>query len=201
MKTFLHVGCGHHHKAQTTATFAGPDWQEIRLDIDPNVRPDVISGMTDMRAVPDESIDAIFSAHNIEHLYPHEVPKAFAEFLRVLKPEGFLVITCPDLQAVAALVAEDRLEDTAYVSAAGPIAPLDMIYGHRAQIAEGNLFMAHHCGFTEKTLAGALERCGFKSTASTRRPFFFDLWSVAAKAPLKQPEMLALATAHFPKSP
>lgn len=201
MKTFLHVGCGHHRKAQTTATFAGPDWQEIRLDIDPNVSPDVVSGMTNLHAVPNESIDAIFSAHNIEHLYPHEVPLAFAEFLRVLKPDGFLVITCPDLQAVAALVAEDKLEDTAYVAAAGPIAPLDMIYGHRRQIAEGNPFMAHHCGFTEKTLAAALERSGFKSTANIRRPFFFDLWSVAAKAPLHQAEMMVLAQAHFPKNP
>ena len=201
MKTFLHVGCGHHRKAQTTAAFAGPDWLEIRLDIDPNVRPDVVSGMTDMQAVPDGSIDAIFSAHNIEHLYPHEVPLAFGEFLRVLKPDGFLVITCPDLQAVAMLVAEDKLEDTAYVAAAGPIAPLDMLYGHRKQVAEGNLFMAHHCGFTEKPLAATLERCGFKSTASTRRPFFFDLWTIAAKAPLHRPEILALAQAHFPQNP
>jgi hypothetical protein len=51
---------------------------------------------------------------------------ALQEFLRVPKPEGFAVITCPDLQSVCALVAEDKLTDAAYDSPAGPIAPLDI---------------------------------------------------------------------------
>jgi ubiquinone/menaquinone biosynthesis C-methylase UbiE len=55
--------------------------------------------MTDMSAVADASVDAIFSSHNIEHLYPHEVPVALGEFLRVLKPDGFAIITWGTLQA------------------------------------------------------------------------------------------------------
>ena len=43
------------------------------------------------------SVDAVFSSHNIEHLYPHEVPLALKEFMRVLKPDGFVLMTCPDL--------------------------------------------------------------------------------------------------------
>ena len=50
------------------------------------------------------------SPHNIEHLYPHEVSLALAEFRRVLKPEG-LFDPCPDLQSVCNLVAEDKLTD------------------------------------------------------------------------------------------
>jgi len=65
--------------------------------------------MLDMAAVADASVDAIYSAHNIEHVYAHEVPQVLKEFLRVLKPEGFLVVTCPDLQTVCQLVAEDKL--------------------------------------------------------------------------------------------
>ena len=98
MKRFLHVGCGPKRKAQTTAAFDTPDWQEVRFDIDAGVAPDIIGTMTDMSAVATGSIDAVFSSHNIEHLYPHEVPTALAEFLRVLTPGGFAVITCPDLQ-------------------------------------------------------------------------------------------------------
>jgi len=45
--------------------------------------------MLDMPAVADGSVDAIYSSHNIEHLYPDEIPVALKEFLRVLKPEGF----------------------------------------------------------------------------------------------------------------
>jgi len=101
MRTFLHVGCGGKDKAHTTAAFAGDNWQEIRLDINEAIHPDIVGTMTDMKAVSSESVDAVFSSHNIEHLYPHEVPLALAEFLRVLKPDGFTVITCPDLQSVA----------------------------------------------------------------------------------------------------
>ena len=61
MKTFLHVGCGNLRQGATTASFAGPDWSELRLDIDPAVKPDIVGTMTDMAAVPSESVDAIFS--------------------------------------------------------------------------------------------------------------------------------------------
>ena len=127
MSTFLHVGCGPKRKDQTTRAFNSPDWNELRLDIDPSVQPDIIGTMTDMSALADASVDAIFSSHNIEHLYPHEVPLALAEFKRVLKADGFVVITCPDLQSVCALVAQDKLLEPAYTAPAGPIAPLDIL--------------------------------------------------------------------------
>jgi hypothetical protein len=198
MKTFLHVGCGESRKGQTTASFAGPDWRELRLDIDPAVQPDIVGTMTNMTAVADESVDAIFSSHNIEHLYPHEVPLALAEFLRVMKPDGFAVVTCPDLQSIAVLIAEDKLTEAAYVSPAGPIAPLDVVYGFRPQIALGNLFMAHHCGFTEKVLSGTLITGGFKSVVSRRRAPLFDLWALASKSAISEAEMRSLAGVHFP---
>jgi hypothetical protein len=48
-------------------------------------------------------------------------------------------------------------EASAYTAPAGPIAPLDILYGHRASMARGNLFMAHRCGFTQKVLTGTLQ--------------------------------------------
>lgn len=198
MKTFLHVGCGSKRKAQTTAGFNTEAWRELRLDIDPRVGPDVVGTMTDMPAVASGSVDAIFSSHNIEHLYPHEVPLALAEFLRVLDDGGFAVITCPDLKSVCALVAEDKLTEPAYVSPAGPIAPLDILYGHRPQVARGNLHMAHRCGFTQKVLVATLQASGFKSVASMARTEHLDLWAVASKAERREAEIRALAAAHFP---
>jgi predicted SAM-dependent methyltransferase len=201
MKTFLHVGCGPGKKTNTTPAFQGPEWQELRLDIDEAVQPDILGSMTDMRAVGSESVDAIFSSHTIEHLYPHEVPAALAEFLRVLKPEGFAIITCPDLQAVAELIAQDKLADEAYHSPAGPITPLDILYGHRRAMAAGNLFMAHHCGFTESVLNATLLGGGFGSIGSVRRPApAFDLWVIASKKAVAEGEVRVLAAAHFPPS-
>lgn len=198
MKTFLHVGCGPKRKNQTTRAFLSDDWIEKRLDIDPSVVPDVVGTMTDMSAVATNSVDAIFSSHNIEHLYPHEVPVALAEFLRVLSDDGFVVITCPDLKSVCRLVAEDKLTEPAYVSPAGPIAPIDILYGHRPPMANGNLFMAHRCGFTEKVLTATLQATGFKSVASMTRPAHFDLWAVATKSTLDESPLKELAVSHFP---
>lgn len=196
-KTFLHVGCGQKRKDRTTYEFA--KWTELRYDIDESVQPDLVGTMTDMTSVKSESVDAIFSSHNIEHLYPHEVPVALAEFRRVLTPDGFVVITCPDLQSVCALIAEDKLVEPAYTSPAGPISPLDILYGHRLSMQKGNLYMAHRCGFTQRVLANTLQASGFQKTATVRRPGpFFDLWIVASKKDMPDEEVLALAKLHFP---
>jgi predicted SAM-dependent methyltransferase len=200
MKSFLHVGCGPKRKERTTKGFNTPDWNEIRLDIDASVEPDVIGTMTDISAVSSESVDAVYSSHNIEHLYPHEVPLALAEFLRVLKTDGFFVVTCPDLKSVCALIAEDKLTDAAYTSPAGPIAPLDILYGHRPAMARGNLYMAHRCGFTQKVLSATLQSSGFKTVAimARGRAPFFDLFALASKSERSEAQMRELAQLHFP---
>lgn len=195
----LHVGCGPKNPAKLPAAFRAADWREVRLDINPAVQPDIVGSMTDMSMVADGAFDGVYSSHNIEHLYAHEVPAALKEFRRVLGAKGFLVVTCPDLQSVAALVAEDKLTDVAYQSPAGPISPIDMIYGHRASMARGNLFMAHRCGFTLKVLANTLAAAGFAQVLGARERSAYALWAVATKS--KWPDATArdLARRFLPK--
>ena len=201
MYTFLHVGCGSKRKDGTTRGFAQPQWRELRLDIDRAAQPDVVASMTDMREVGDASVDALFSSHNLEHLYPHEVPQALAEFRRVLKPGGYAVITCPDLQSVCERVAADQLTEPAYESPAGPIAAIDILYGHRDSIAAGKTFMAHRSGFTQRVLTGSLQAAGFALVLPYRRPHpNYDLWAVAACAPLTPDALVAAAREHLPVS-
>ncbi|MEO0399718.1 MAG: methyltransferase domain-containing protein [Pseudomonadota bacterium] len=188
-KTVLHVGCGQNRIDRLPAPFQSGAWRETRLDVNPEVEPDIVCSMTDMAPVVDASVDAVFSSHNVEHLYPHEVSVALSEFARVLKPTGFAVITCPDLQAVAAIIAEGRLDEAVYTSPAGPISPIDILYGFRREIARGNHFMAHKTGFTLKSLAAALGRAGFQSYVGLRRPRSFDLWMIATKAPHTETDM------------
>lgn len=195
-RSFLHVGCGPKRKNQTTSGFA--EWNEIRFDIDESVRPDLVGTMTDMSSVSSESVDAIFSSHNIEHLYPHEVPVALSEFLRVLKSDGFAIITCPDLKSVSELIAQDKLTEPAYTSPAGPIAPLDILYGLRTSMAKGNLYMAHRCGFTQKVLTSTLHSAGFRSVcAATRGAPYFDIWACATVEQVDETTLRTLAAAHF----
>jgi ubiquinone/menaquinone biosynthesis C-methylase UbiE len=191
MKTVLHVGCGPYKPEKLHAMFRTQEWQELRLDIDPKVKPDIVASITDLSALADGSVDAVFSSHNLEHLYPHEVPLALREFRRVLKsPQGIALITLPDLQQVAQLIAEDKLDEPAYQSPAGPIAPLDMLYGHRPSLARGNLFMAHRTGFTAKTLAQAMAQAGF-AQASVGRDGKFNLWGIGYVTVPPKPESVS----------
>lgn len=199
-KKFLHTGCGSARKNRTTAAFNTPEWNEVRLDIDKGVLPDIVASMTDMSVIPTATFDALYSSHNIEHLFPHDVPVALAEFRRVLKPGGFAVITCPDLQSVCALVAQNKLTEPAYNSPSGPITPLDILYGHRASIAKGQHYMAHRCGFTKDVLTGTLKAAGFAGVAVATRPHpHYDLWAIAAVSAISEAELKELVRAHFPR--
>lgn len=198
-KTVLHVGPGHRKNgAKLPAAFQDSEWKEIRLDIDPANEPDIVGSMLDMAAVANGSADAIYSAHNIEHVYACEVPQVLKEFLRVLKPEGFLVVTCPDLQTVCQLVAEDKLGDAVYASQAGPITPLDILYGHGQALAAGHHFMAHKTGFTLKTLTQALQAAGFQAIGGKRRSRGLDLWVVANKGAMAESALRDLAEKVLP---
>ena len=103
---------------------------------------------------------------------------ALREFRRVLMPWGFALITLPDLQGVAQLMTEGDLTDPAYMSPMGPVAPLDILYGFRPALAQ-NLFMAHHTGFTAKTLLAALDEAGFACSTVQRVPRSLCLWAIA----------------------
>jgi len=178
-KRVLHVGCGFKHPAALHETFHGEGWEELRLDIDPVVEPDIVASIVAMPEVPDAAFDAVWSSHNLEHLFAHEVPLALAEFRRVLRPGGFALITMPDLQAVAEHIAEGRLEEPLYDSPAGPITALDMCYGLRTSIARGRHQMAHRTGFTAGTLAAKLADAGFERIRVERDGF--ALWAEAYK--------------------
>jgi predicted SAM-dependent methyltransferase len=179
-KTVLNVGCGYPPRQKLHPHFHGSEWREIRLDLDRAVGPDIVCSITDMSPVSTSAIDAVWSSHNLEHLQRHEVPLALAEFIRVLKPRGLLLLTLPDLQQVAQLVVEDRLEDQAYLSSSGPITALDMIFGHTASLACGNQLMAHRTGFTARMLQKVLVEAGFVQV-SVRAGTAFDLWATGHK--------------------
>jgi protein O-GlcNAc transferase len=197
IKKLLNVGAGHPDSgAKLPAFFSSKQWHEIRLDIDPQNSPDVLGTMLDMSEIADNSIDAIYSSHNIEHLYPNEVPSALNEFKRVLKQDGIVVITCPDLQSAAALIAEDKLLETIYQSPGGTVTPFDIVYSHRNYTGRDKPFMAHHCGFTLSVLMGTMKSHGFASVVGKRRMTAFDLW-VCACVKEKTKEQLDLMGSEF----
>ena len=163
-KVVLHVGCGPADPDKLPQPFRTPEWRELRLD---------------MSVVESESVDGLYSSHNLEHLFSQEVPVALGEFYRVLKPGGRLLVTLPDIEKAAEMILQDKIEETAYVSPAGPIRPLDIIFGFEPYVTGGNAFMAHRTAFTAKSLARQLSRMGFTDGKVMRVEF--DLWGMAKK--------------------
>lgn len=182
-RSLLHVGCGHANPARMPEVFQGEEWQEIRLDIDPAVRPDIVADVADMGAVATGTMDAVWSCHNLEHLETHAVPAALQEMRRVLKPGGFLLLHTPDLETLAELIVQGKLETVMYESPAGPITPLDMLFGHGRSLREGNSYMAHRTGFTQERLGRLLLEAGF-GEARVMRGNSYDLWAAAVNTPV-----------------
>jgi len=132
-RTWLNIGSGPRGSGLRPRALVGDAWREIRVDADPSVGPDVLAPAHDLGALAGGSVDAVFSSHCIEHLYLDQAPAALREWRRVLKPDGWMLLVCPDLQAAAEMVAQDRLFDVAYAG----IRPYDIIFSHQGLVAQG----------------------------------------------------------------
>ncbi|MCB2015252.1 MAG: methyltransferase domain-containing protein [Sphingobium sp.] len=176
----INAGCGPTGPDRLPQMFAS--WRHVRVDVDPEVRPDVVADITDLSPFNDNFADALWTAHCVEHLYQHQVVSALQGFLRILKPEGYAIVTVPDVQTIAKYVVEDKLHETIYDSPAGPISAHDVIFGHSRSVEQGNLHMAHRTAFTPSSLIDALQTAGFADFVISRRPNF-ELVAIGRKTP------------------
>lgn len=192
VKQVLNAGSGPRRDNPLHPALAAPAWREVRIDIDRRAAPDLLGSFTDMRGiVADGQFDAIWSSHSIEHLHDHEVLPALREFKRILRPEGFAIITCPNLAAIARLLATSDVESVAYLSPAGPIRILDMVYGHSASIEAGQSYMAHNTGFTPQRLGRLATNAGF-AEARVVEGEPHDLWAALTLRETDMPELARL---------
>lgn len=97
----------------------------------------------------DNSVDAVFSSHVIEHLYIYESNYLFKEILRILRPGGWVRFVLPDLENI--------------VNQFQPQSPelfLESIYENiNPSLAKNQ----HHWMFTAPYLSRLLECIGFKN--------------------------------------
>lgn len=175
-KKLLHVGCGPKLKESIPEIFK--DYEEIRQDIDKKVNPDYCCSITDMSVIESNQFDAVFSSHCLEHLHPFDILPTLEEINRLLNDNGFVFIRVPDLEVVAEYILKGMINTTVYISDAGPVTPLDMIYGFK-YYTKRNPFMEHKCGFTVNSLIDALRSARFGQV--TGRRYGFDVQAVAAK--------------------
>jgi SAM-dependent methyltransferase len=97
----------------------------------------------------DGSVDEVQSIHVIEHFHRYNADAVIAEFKRLLKDGGKLVLECPNLESACRnLLAgmDDRMS-------------MWPIYGSPKS---GNPFVSHLWGYTPKTMTALLAFHGFK---------------------------------------
>jgi len=198
MPRWLNVGCGAQGSGLHPPGLLAPaGWTEVRLDADPAVQPDILAPAHDLSALEDGCMDAVFSSHCIEHLYLDQAVPALREWRRVLRPDGFLLLVCPDLQAAAEMVAQDCLFDVAYAG----IRPYDIIFSHQGLVAQGRAqghsFMEHKSGYTLTTLCALVNQAGYPVHAAMRLRPRFELWLLASNVMRSEPQMRELVHRHF----
>lgn len=179
LRTVLHVGCGRQARHTLHWSFRNPQWKAITVDVDPRCEPDVLGSMQSMPSVASGSVDAVFVGHSLEHIPDHEVPIALKEFLRVLKPDGDLLLQLPDLTTACEAVVDGRPEQPLYQSPGGPVCALDMIYGHRRLTKIIGSVMSHQTGFTQARIKRLLEESGYLEVKAWVDQY--DLWATGQK--------------------
>ena len=192
-KLLVNLGSGPKGWGWLPAMFA--QWRELRVDVDPAAAPDILADITDLSAIASGSVDAVWCAHCVEHLYLYQVGAAITEAHRILSDDGFLCLIVPDLQAIAEYLATDRLHEVVYESAAGPVIAHDIVFGFGPYLAQGHPSMAHNCGFTPTLLGQKLREAPFAEIVLRRRSGQ-ELAAVACKrAPGGEAEREALLAA------
>lgn len=89
----LNLGCGERH--------FGADW--VNVDVlyrPPNVVPDIVCDLKAL-SIAYDSADMIHLGHCIEHFGLGECNALLRELHRILKPGGSLIVTVPDIRALA----------------------------------------------------------------------------------------------------
>lgn len=122
----------------------------LTVDMDPTHNPDILSDVTDLKAIESASVDEICASHILEHMPWPQSFKALAEWTRVLRVGGQLSVAVPDLGLLARLITEGR----------NVWGATGLLFGvGRLE----NALEAHQYGYTRDMLIGLLRSLGFDS--------------------------------------
>jgi len=128
---------------------AAPSWEILNAIAAPGV--DHLGNANDLSRFADATFDTIYASHVVEHFdYQRELAKTLAEWQRVLKPGGSLLVSVPDLEVLATLLLDKSL------------APVERFMVMRMMFG-GHMddYDYHYVGLTEEFLRDFLTGAGF----------------------------------------
>lgn len=129
-----------------------PDWKILDVESRPEV--DYVANAQDLSQFESNSIDVIYASHVLEHFYynlNNELIDTLKEWHRVLKPEGKLLISVPDLKTLCWIYLNPNL------------LPIERHQLMRIMFGgQTNIYDVHKVGFDFEVLALYLEESGFQ---------------------------------------
>lgn len=136
----IHLACGKH-------ILEG--WTNCDIQRHPSAPrdPDILC---DVKQIPldDQVADELMAIHIFEHFYLWEIPDLLAEWNRLLKPGGKIILEMPDVMKAAKNLLEGQNDQNA----------MWPLYGdHTLQ----DPFMCHRWGWTYATIKPVLKKAGF----------------------------------------
>lgn len=120
----------------------------------------VADALGDMRALalPDNSVDQIFTAHTVDHFPRWEALEMFADWLRMLKPGGHVIIEVADFNRCVLWLFHPK-------SAKRTLA-LNQFYGNQW---DGIDYETHRYVWSAREIRKVLEEIGFSITSLTHK--------------------------------
>lgn len=158
-------------------------FDRITLDMDPNVKPDIVG---DIREIPvdSESFEAVIASHVLEHVKARDVFTALGEFYRILKPGGELFISVPNLDLVCEKILSGKALEVVYAINDIGVTPFDILFG--AGFVANELY-EHKYGFNRETLFKWLEQFQWEGLFSYEHRMLGDYDRVEVRAYAMKP--------------
>jgi predicted SAM-dependent methyltransferase len=121
---------------------------------------DVVADLSQPLPFANGAADLVYAAHVLEHFPTDEVPRLLADWRRVLREGGILLVAVPDLDVIARTIVDER--PGWFTPPHGPW--LGAIYG-----GQKDEYDFHKTGFTAPWLSWLLDEAGFGSVQKVDR--------------------------------
>lgn len=139
--SMLHLGCGNIHI---------PGW--CNVDVIKTGATDLVLDIRTLPGIPENQVDMIYSCHVLEHFAHNEISGILASWYAVLKPNGEIRISVPDLDAITSIYQKN----IDHFNVPGNQPWIALIYG-----GQKDQYDFHKTGFNFCWLKLLLESVGF----------------------------------------
>lgn len=150
----LHLGCGPN-------LFEG--WINVEGEYLKHMDDIVLHDITQPMPIPDNCVSEILTVHVIEHIMPSDVDALLKEWLRVLKPGGFVATEWPDLLKACQFIVDDP--SRIYTDNQKTMKrAVGAIFGRIDKYQD--VTMLHKWGYSADSMIELKKRCGFSKVES-----------------------------------